>query len=367
MRLEPALDRWMKAGLIDQNIAASIRAFEVERVGLHPALMALAALGGFAIVLGAIALVGANWSWLPSSVKLGGTIAAGIGLAAGLTWAETRKSLWISEAIRLVFVGWILGAIAVVGQVFQLDGSAPVALAWWTVLAAPAFSYTRSYLGGIAFSGLLFVGCLAVREVFFGGLAEESDAWLLLVYPAVVASALNLPIIKRHRPELASSSLWFLGACAVLNAFVAANVIAYADDQFASPSALIPLALGALATAAFVSRWRPMPGPWACLAMVTTYAMASSWVVGGIDAGELGATLLSVLLLGALAAGAYESGRTRLFKCFTFLIAVRIFVMYSLYAADLNNLGLSLLGGGVVMLVLAGAWHRSMQQLDTLR
>ena len=140
--------RWLAAGLIDDATAERIRTWEASH--RRPLwLWAVAGMGALAIGLGVMAVVGANWENIPAWVKL----AAGLGLnalcAAALFVFWQRKRAWAREFSALLLFSLVLGGIALIGQVYQLQSPVWRALVLWLVLCTPFLALlARSQLVG---------------------------------------------------------------------------------------------------------------------------------------------------------------------------------------------------------------------------
>jgi hypothetical protein len=118
MNLARKLRQWQEAGLIDSAGAERIAAF--ERGGHRPVMLyALGGLGAFAIGIGIISIVAANWSGIGPSTKLGADLALGLALAAGTFHAVRRDLDWYAEVLLLLYYLFTLASLGLVGQVFQ--------------------------------------------------------------------------------------------------------------------------------------------------------------------------------------------------------------------------------------------------------
>lgn len=152
---------WRDAGLINPAQADAIFAHERESkrgtFGRN-----LAATGVFAILLGVLSIIAANWYMIPAEVKIGGHLAlnAVVGI---ITWiCAARGRTLARELFTLVFFGLSLTVMALTGQVFQLDGSLSLLLITWMVMTLPfiaIFGRTRvtAVLWMIAFLAVITV------------------------------------------------------------------------------------------------------------------------------------------------------------------------------------------------------------------
>ena len=197
MSLDSRLEAWVEAGLIDLPTADRIRAHEAARE--RPvARWAIAGLGLFAVVLGIILLISANWDRIPHGVKLGGHMALLLGAAAAHWHWKSRHRLWPAEGALFLFAGLVLAGIALQSQVYQLAGPAWHALLLWLAIAGPALLLSgETRLTGLAFSGLALLGPAAMA-------ADSIDAggwWRLAQGAAMAVPALLVALFDRSRAD----------------------------------------------------------------------------------------------------------------------------------------------------------------------
>src|SRR5258708_24838043 len=160
MIAEHYLKRWRGAGLIDDGAVARISAWEATH--RRPVwLWALSGVGALAIGLGVVAVVAANWEEIPAVVKLTGDLLL-TGLCAAFVFVAWRRDqAWPREIGALLLFGLVIGGIALIGQVYQLQSDPWQALVAWLALSTP-------FLALVTFTRL--VGAL--------GLAAAGRTWV---------------------------------------------------------------------------------------------------------------------------------------------------------------------------------------------
>lgn len=143
------LDRWHDAGLLDDAALDRIRAWEAAHA--RPVwLWALAGMGVFAVALGVVALVAANWDGIPGSVKISGHLTLD-SIVAGALFAAWRADRYRTrELLALLLFGLILSGVGLIGQVYQLGGTAWRAMLVWMLFCTPfMLLVTRSGLAAL--------------------------------------------------------------------------------------------------------------------------------------------------------------------------------------------------------------------------
>lgn len=137
-----ALERWVAAGLVAPDAAASIRTFEQNRgrgSGLSRPIWLALALGGLMLGAGVLLFVSAHWDALSPAGRLaivGGTVVIFHLAAAGVA------GRFHALASALHGVGTVaLGAgIFLTGQIFNMNEHWPAGLLLWTIGAAVAWA-----------------------------------------------------------------------------------------------------------------------------------------------------------------------------------------------------------------------------------
>lgn len=186
--MKKKLNQWTKEGLIDQETADRILAY--EEANSRPLMIyAMSGLSALSILIGLVAFVAANWDGLPDVVKLGGDLLLGIGLVTAIL--RNRVPPWGREVLLTVLGGWVLASIALIGQVYQLGGESRDALSLWCLLTVPIFLLGRSRLvASVWFAGYLWSLTLWLEDLSsFLNLEEET---LLAFIPAICWALLAL-------------------------------------------------------------------------------------------------------------------------------------------------------------------------------
>lgn len=207
MSLDRTLARWEAAGLIDGPTGARIRAFE-KSPRTPIALYALGVLGAGTVALGIISLIAANWDAIPATMKLAGDLLIGLVLAMATYVAVRRGGGWPGEVLIMLFYGFTLASIALVGQVYQLTNPTYQALLVWSAATLPLVLLGRSYaLAALAAASIALTHTVRIWlliDVLEPGLAGNRDrsAAILFASPLLYVVLARVPWLVRNRPEL---------------------------------------------------------------------------------------------------------------------------------------------------------------------
>ncbi len=135
--IEQLLKRWQSAGVLDGVAAARIRAWEAEQkqtTGLAWQGIVALILGGLLLATGVVLFVSAHWDDIGPGARfaLVVTMVAVCHLAGALVRDNYRALSTALHAVGTVSTG---AAIALVGQIFNIEEHWPAAILLWTVAA----------------------------------------------------------------------------------------------------------------------------------------------------------------------------------------------------------------------------------------
>jgi uncharacterized membrane protein len=248
------LQRWVDAGLISDDQARAITAFELAQQGtrpksrVSPAIEALAYVGGVLLAVGAGMLVGQHWDELGTAGHLGVVaVAAVVSGVVGTVVGESDPAAWRLRGFLWALSAAAIGAVAglFAFEVLEVSGE-PVALATAGVAAIAAGGYWQlrdrplqhalAFLGiavsigvAIAWAGAGNVaGFIGLALWLFGG-AWAWLAWQRRVPPAIVGFPLGIVLtlvasgIVGGQVEWLAPLLGFATATAWVGAGVVSN------------------------------------------------------------------------------------------------------------------------------------------------
>ena len=229
--LEPSLERWVGARILDARQAESIREFErryaPSRRARWPVLLALA-FGGLMLGAGVLLFVSAHWDRLSPAERTATVLTTLAALHTAAAFSRNSSLGMVLHAVGTVALG---GAISVLGQTFNLEEhwSGGVMLwaggAWiaWFVLrqwpqltlaailtpvwligkwldwASPGWG-SESQMGGSA-AVLIALCYLSARLPGYDSIERRSLAWVggLGIIPAVIFAATETLLFSRGR------------------------------------------------------------------------------------------------------------------------------------------------------------------------
>ena len=201
----------MEAGLIGAAQADAIHSYETARKqGRFGRGMIGLAL--FAILIGVLSIIAANWALIPALVKIGAHALLNLAVGVFVIRAGAYSSLIWREAGVLTFLGLTFTFIILVGQVFQMGGDAAGAVIFWFLITLPFFlvaggrtalSSVPWIVGAIAtlFSFLSEKLPLYISEPFF----PAASLGTALFFPALFVAAGKSDFLVKTRTGLSQS------------------------------------------------------------------------------------------------------------------------------------------------------------------
>src|SRR5438309_1845095 len=147
IELERSLQSWTEAQLLDAEQAEKIRAFEAgqapQRRARWPIVVALV-FGGVMLAAGVLLFVSAHWDELSPFERMAMLVAAVAGFhTAGAFSSERFRALGITmHAVGTISLG---GAIALAGQIFNMQEHWPNAILLWTLGAVAGWLLLKDW------------------------------------------------------------------------------------------------------------------------------------------------------------------------------------------------------------------------------
>lgn len=207
--IESLLNRWQTAGALDAEAAARIRAYEAGQqkpTGLRWQVLVALIMGAILLACGVVLFVNAHWDDLSPAWRyaLVITMLAVFHIGGGFAREKFR---WLSTTLHAVGTVAAGAAIALIGQIFNIQEHWPAAVLLWAVAAlagwallrdqaqqtmalllAPAWMlselayHTGGHIGDDAYSGrFLFVWAILYLTFFAGSRRKVVQGILIAV------------------------------------------------------------------------------------------------------------------------------------------------------------------------------------------
>ena len=218
---ESHISRWQTAGLLDAALAGRIRAFESEQkkpAGLRWQVIVVLILGAILLACGVALFVSAHWDRLGPLARLAVVFAMVSLFHLGGGWArEHFKGL--STALHAVGTLSTGAAIALVGQIFNIQEHWPAAILMWaiaalagwallqdeaqqtlTLLLFPAWIlsefcyYADGHIGENVYLGRFLIVWAVLYLTFFIG-SKRKVLWGILFAVSAIASLVGVVIL----------------------------------------------------------------------------------------------------------------------------------------------------------------------------
>jgi hypothetical protein len=138
--IETLLNRWQTAGVLDAEATGRIRAFEAEsaaadgHIGLRWQGMVALTLGAILLACGVVLFVSAHWDELGPGARYALVLGMVAVFHLGGSWAR-KEYRGLSTALHAVGTVSTGAAIALVGQIFNIQEHWPAAILLWAVAA----------------------------------------------------------------------------------------------------------------------------------------------------------------------------------------------------------------------------------------
>jgi hypothetical protein len=134
---ETLLTRWQTAGILDGATARHIRAWETEQkkpAGLRWQVLVVLILGAILLACGVVLFVSAHWDKIGPFTRLAVVLGMVSVFHLGGSWARKRFRV-LSTALHAVGTLSTGAAIALVGQIFNIQEHWPAAVLLWAIAA----------------------------------------------------------------------------------------------------------------------------------------------------------------------------------------------------------------------------------------
>lgn len=380
-RLRKETPRWVAAGVLTPEQARRVEALHPENEGASTRrfLAIVTMLGGALSVVGLALIISANWDDIHRWVKLGVfavLLAGAYGLGARLLNGPNAKPL-VGEALLTIGCALFISGIALVSQIYHLDGRAGDAVLFWIagMAAVPLLTRTR---------GPFFVLLLATY-LWFAIEATARDGRLTLGSGLHGRPEYSLPFVllcvaltlywaagfwpAAWRKFAATQQTWAVTiVCATVYAAGFLHHGRMHDGGLLVQPALwliaLALAVGGLAAWRDFTSWRLL-SPWLVLATVPAWLAFGGFFGDGARIAGAWLSCATLLALNVFMARAgLALGRPWLVNLGVAFIALNLFTRYFDFFSSMLNQGMMFLVSGIV--VLGIGWFLERKRRDLL-
>lgn len=379
--LNRTLDRWHKADVISADQVLSIKEFEKNR---HSGRFqkSLFGLGAFAILVGILAIVAANWHGIPVSVKLSVHMIVNAVIAYYIYRSDKQGRETLREILVLVLMGLTITFIGLTGQVFHLASNIQAAIILWMVLVSPfMLLFGRTKISLLPW----LLGFLAAIYCGFGEITEALNLSKEQTLLSAIGLTLFMPLsmvcagsmIKSSEKSALPDLLLHAGFLIFLVTITGMTMIWYDDHnerlRFLGVNGHQFIVLTMMIASAIAAKFIPLSAR--DFSAYEASVMRYLWMIG------LGIAALPVILITqsstfmaaisfvafwlCVGGAAQIIGWPRLVTLAIFLVAVRIYVVYIELFGSLLQTGFGLiLSGGVLIGLGYGAkkLHKSIDK-----
>jgi uncharacterized membrane protein len=209
------LNRWQKAGVLDAEAVRRIRAFELELTrpaGLRWQGIVALILGAILLACGVVLFVSAHWDDMGPGLRYSIVIAMVALFHLGGAWAREHYH-GLSTALHAVGTVSTGAAIALVGQIFNIQEHWPAAILLWAIAAAAGWILLQDEAQQIL--TLLLFPAWILSELSYaaeGHIGEEVYVGRFLIVWAV----LYLTVFLGSKRKIAQGVLFAAAAIATL-------------------------------------------------------------------------------------------------------------------------------------------------------
>jgi len=356
IEFEPSLERWVEAQILDRQQADRIRQFEAEQIphrrARWPVIMALA-FGGIMLAAGVLLFVSAHWDELSPFQRIALLVLTVGGFhVGGAVSLNGFRALGITlHAVGTVALG---GAIAMAGQIFNLQEHWPTAVLLWAAGAIAGYLLLRDW-PHLTLSAILLPWWLAGE--WAEAAAHRQDTWPVVscgvLLLAICYLSVRMPGADSREDQVRVALTW-LGGLALLPATLA---VAFERHAYGRASDMAPALLAA---------------GWACALLlplgfayafrrnaVWMNAVAAIWVVGLNLAAEaqLDIALYGWCALGAAGMIVWGIHEFRAERINLGMAGFALTIVFFFFSSVMDKLGRSASLMALGILFVGGGWY----------
>lgn len=203
------LDELVANGVITPEVAENIRSYyNKPGEGKSLVVIAFGIIGALLVGMGVVLILAHNWDTLSKPVKLFFgflPLIASHGLAAFII-LKNKNSAALREATGVIMIFGVATAIAIVSQIYNIQGNFERFLLVWTVLSLPVMYVLQSRIASLLYWMILTWYAFEAADIFRAH--HTSYYWWL----AIAALPFYIQLVRKH-PDSNSVSFhnWVVG------------------------------------------------------------------------------------------------------------------------------------------------------------
>ena len=367
MGLKRKLSHWQKADLISADQAKSILSHERQGIG-QKYFRGLVAVALLAIFGGCALVVASNWAEIPGTLKLTVHFILNSVVAYVLWQGKESDHFWKREGGTFILGGLNLTLIALIGQVFQLNGTVESALLLWLIISTPLFlAFGQSRMNAVTWTvAFLVTAALNLHEIVDSLNIETYQQVSLYTFlawsipPALMLSGMS-PSFKKIRHEWQDTYL-ITGAGLIICSGLFTSLSWYDDTDFLQREFKslfwFPAFTAVLWGGIFMGIRHYMNEhvykksyQTLCLIGAITALFALIAVIPGRPEIDTLSTIHFVLYMGVIGYFAIPLGMNGLVTISVLLITLRLFIFYIELTGPMAVMGFGLIVSGILLLV----------------
>ncbi len=365
-KLDKKLTTWVEQKFITTEQATLIKDFEAHKNESPWIMTGLLILGALVVGIGIISIIAANWSAIPSTVKLCVDFLI-LSLLAGFTFHYRFKNMSLHfEPLLFLFMLACLASIGLIAQIYNTGGHLYEAVLLWSLITSGAMLLSRLYITPLIWTGafILSLSWTITEASPFRNFFENNNAAIYMTVTLLCSSlAWGLNALLKSSSQEKAFHTWFF----LMGIFSLGIIEVYPHIPHIKSSSLVPY-FPVYLLAAF-SLW----GVWLQSSFTKIIKMSLSvgltlyLLMGHIILTDFKSDFIYALfvlfILSSIALTFAGLKKRRLFSLALFFIGLRFLVLYFQAFGGLATTGVGLIISGLIIILMAGLWNKYRTQL----
>lgn len=354
--LSKKIEEWVKNDVINRSDAESILKYE-NQYRPNYVLQTVLGIACLAIVIGIISIIASNWNKVPVYLKLASNFSAHLITLSSIYYFNKKKNKKITDLLIGVEFGMIIGTIALIGQIYHLDGHLFSSTSFWLIASTPLVLYSSyqyvPFAWAIIFTVVCFLGIDFHYDRFYqvSSLFEKSS--LCVAFTLYWLSHLFNKYKKHNFYKVTHDiSIFLFISFTTLITSIAWNI---KNSDLELKEFLVITILFAIPTVIYLVK-KQMKDAAIITSIGTLLFLLPQYINHDQHKVIAGASFLIFWIL--IARFAYKRQIKSIFDAATFLIAVRIMVIYFEVFGSLLETGIGLIMAGILTIVVIYLWQK---------